>query len=218
MRRAGSIILSVLAAAGATPAAAQDDGTPRPQIAIRPRAVVYGQTATLTGTLVKGAADAGTPVALLRRAVSVEDVYHEVARMTAGPAGDFRFSIQPTANAYYAVRTRTEPVQTSLGLLARVTPSVELRLPRRAVAPGRRLRFTGTVRPDLDRTLVRVQRRTGGGYVTVARTRLVRADADSSTFSVRVRVARGGSYRVAVPSTAALSEGVSSPRRVRVRR
>jgi hypothetical protein len=217
MRRRGSIALGIAAVIGAAPAQAQDAKPPRPQIDVRPRTVTYGDTALLTGSLVNGAADAGVPVALLRRAVPAEQVYHEVARMPAGPNGDIRFSLQPTGSAYYAVRTRTEPVQTSLGLLVRVTPAVELRVPRGRVRRGRQVRFAGTVRPDLAGTLVRIQRRAAGGYRTVARTRLVRTGDDTSSFGLRVTIRRGGDYRVAVPASGALSDGASSGRRIRVR-
>jgi hypothetical protein len=217
MRRAAWFVLGVVVAAG-TPALAQDDGGPRPNIAIVPRTVVYGGTARLTGALVNGPADAGTTVAILQRALPAETMYHEVARVEASAAGDVAFALRPATNTYYAVRTRAEPSQTSLGLLVRVTPSIALRLPPRAVARSGRVQLSGTVRPRLDGTELRVQRRQAGDWATVGRTTLTPDEADGSRFAVRVRMPRGGRYRVAVPATAALSEGASSPRRIRVRR
>lgn len=221
MRGAGPIGRGALAAAGAVAAWAPVTALPaaaaplppaanpaaQPVVAIAPRHVVYGHAARMTGTLPGGAAAAGMPVALLERAVPGDGLYREVARVPAGRLGEFAFELRPGGSAYFAARTRAEPVMTSIGLLVRVRPAVSVSV---AVSRGRHrrvARFRGRVQPDLAGTPVRLQRRRGtGAWTTIARARLSR----TSRYAIRARVRDpGGAYRISVSATSSLDVGLS---------
>jgi plastocyanin len=95
--------------------------------------------------------------------------------------------------------------------------NVSLRLSDYTPRRGQRIRFYGSVRPQHDGRLVHVQRRTRTGrYRTVARTRLRDAGTSRSTYSVRLRLYRDGTFRALVRGDGDHATGKSRRRRVNV--
>jgi hypothetical protein len=224
MRRGHAAIAGLLAVAWTGPPLALALQSDRPRIAIDPRSVVFGATATVDATLVGGPADADTPVALLERRLPGDGTYRELDRARADAQGSVSFAVQPSANAYYAVRTRAEPVQTSLGLLVRVHPQVEVTAPASVPRRSSAVRISGTITPAVGAAAVTAQRRDERRWRTVATATArdgVPADAatgspGSSAYEVAFRAGDGGRYRVVVAATDSLSRGTSQTRRIRV--
>lgn len=211
--------VGLLAAVLAAPALARD--AERPRIAIQPRVVTYGETARLDAHLVAGSDDAGTTVALLERRLPGDGKYRELERTKADAEGAVRFVLQPSSNAYYAVRTRSDPVQTSLGLLVRVRPLVELALSGAAPARLAPVTLSGSIEPAVGGAKVTAQRRDGRRWrrvaSTTAQTPASGGDGPGrSSYQVSFSARRSGRYRVVVAATEALSRGISPTARLRV--
>ena len=79
-----------------------------------------------------------------------------------------------------------------------------------------KVRFRGNVTPAAPGLRVDIQRLTAGVWTNVAHTHTVDAGASHSRYSTRVRVRRGGKFRVVVAATGAYSSGAG--RVVTVRR
>lgn len=232
-------LAAVLVVLGLGVAEARDDQ--RPRIAVTPRVLTYGETATVDAKLVGSSADEGVAVALLERRLPGDGRYREVDRLRADAQGAVRFEIQPSANAYYAVRTRSEPVQTSLGLLVRVRPVIAVVPPVADAVRGQPFTLSGTVAPAMPGGEVVLQRRGEERWRTVATTaaRPVTPlppvepgpqeeprqepepepepqDVERSAFDLVVTARRSARYRVVVPAGDAFSRAVGEPLRVRV--
>jgi plastocyanin len=94
---------------------------------------------------------------------------------------------------------------------------VSLKVSDRTPRPGQRVRFSGLVRPQQDRSSLLIQRRKRNGrFKTVARTRLKDAGARKSAYSRRLRLFRDGVFRARVPKGATHSGAISRTRRVNV--
>lgn len=219
--RAVPAALAAVAAVAAIVAPALARDPQRPRLAISPRAVVYGDAAVVDGRLVGGDANAGVAVALLERRLPGDGKYREVARARADEQGAVRFTVRPEANAYFAIRTRAEPVQTSLGLLVRVAPRIAWTATPQPAERGQTVVVAGTIAPAIEDAEVAVQRRGEHRWRTVARTTAQPADPEDaqpreSAFEAEVPLRHGGRYRVVVDATDELSRGVSDAQRLRI--
>lgn len=212
----GFVLVALVGVACAVaPAVAQ---APRPAIAIANRALVFGQHTLLVAQLLNGAGDAGRQVQLLERPVT-QPRYRIAGSGTADPQGRAFFDLNPGGDAFYAVRTIGGTPQVTLGLRVRVRPSIAVRISDRTPRRGARVRFAGIVKPDIDGTIVRIQRRRfGSTYTTVRVTRLRNTGAANSFYTARIRIRRSGSYRVVTNPTATLNVGASGVRHIRVHR
>jgi hypothetical protein len=99
----------------------------------------------------------------------------------------------------------------------KLTPfKVTLRLSDSTPGRSAKVRFFGTVRPAQDGRLALIQVRSRGGrYKTIAKTRLRDAGKKQSAFSVRLRVAHAGAFRVRVLGSGSHSTGTSGTRRIK---
>jgi hypothetical protein len=180
--------------------------------------VRFADATTIRGT-VTGTNGGGQPVVLQARGFPYTSPFTDIAGPVASnAAGNFAFPVAPTASAQYRVRLANRPAVDSpvlsLGVGVRISTYV-----RRRVTRGRSVQFSGTIRPARPGAQVGIQKRNSrGGWSIVGGTITRGGDADSSRWRVRVRIPRGGTYRVLV----ALSDGnlvsnVGSEVRIRTR-
>ena len=169
-------------------------------IAATPNPVVFGSPSTITGTLT-GTGNAGKQVQLQTRAFPYTTDFVNLGNaVVTDAAGNFAFPLlPPPATAQYRVvategRDTVSPILT-LG----VAVSVKTNVSATRVKRGRRVRFSGTIRPARAGAQWAIQKATRDGrWVTVAGSITRGGSANFSGFSKRVRVKRGGRYRVFV--------------------
>ena len=179
-------------------------------IAASPNPVVFGRTTTIAGRL-NGPDNAGK-VVTLRGDGYPYDGFQNLGTAVTNAQGDYSFAQVPRVNTRYQVRQANQE-SAVVGVLVRIRTSLRLsdRTPRR----GQVVRFSGRACPEHDGALVRIQRLTRRGWVTVRRTRL-RAAVRCSVFSRRMRLYRDGRYRATVARDADHATGISARRRVDV--
>ena len=188
------------------------------------RSLLGGQTFFVSGTLPGGAADAGRPVRLHERRAPFPGDFAVAQTATAGPGGEFAFTVTPVRKAYWAVvapATGSKPRAASRGYLVALRRQVSIRSTTRRPRKGSAVRFSGFVSPAFPigpasvATLQRRDRAGGFGDVTVV---LLRSAGAFSSYRIRTRLWRSGVYRVVVPSTSFFSRGASVAITLRVRR
>jgi len=170
------------------------------QIVAAPNPVTFNFASTITGQLT-GTGNAGRAVQLQTRPFPYTAAFQNVGNAVVTDAnGAFAFPLLAVpATAQYRVQTVQEPRVTSpvlvLGVAVRVKTNVSTTRPRR----GRRVRFSGTIRPARPGALFAIQKQNSrGGWSTIAGGITRTGGATFSGFSKRVRVRRGGAYRVFV--------------------
>jgi hypothetical protein len=181
--------------------------------------VRFGDPATIRGT-VTGTGNAGQPVVLQARPFPFTTPFGDVAGpVPSDPAGNFVFSpVALGATTQYRVRLANRPQVDSpvlsLGVAVRVATYA-----RRTVRRGGLLQFSGTIRPARPGAQVGIQKRNSrGGWSIVAGTITRGGDEGLSRFRKRVRVPRGGTYRVLVAvADGNLTSGTGSEIRIRTR-
>jgi hypothetical protein len=124
--------------------------------------VVFGQSATLTGTLTQaGAPLAGQSVALLGQAVGAS-VFGPLASATTDGAGAYTSVVRPTKQTTYKASYAGVAVEPTVAVA--VKHKVTLRVRRR----GTRGTFTGSVGPRHPGRVVVIQKRAAGRWVKFA--------------------------------------------------
>jgi hypothetical protein len=183
-----------------------------------PRTLVFGKAVVLSGQLTAGS-PGGVKITLEQDPApfNVSD-FKSVATTTADASGRFSFTQAPAANTAYRVSSATNPKATSatvnVGVRTRVTLALSTSHPKR----GALVVFRGAASPAHNGQLVRIQKRVGTGWRTVARTLLsATTDPAVSAFKTRVRVRRNGVYRAYVSGDASNLAGWSGRRTIRVR-
>jgi hypothetical protein len=214
MRRSAAISL-VLLTAVAVPMTAgashKPDHQPGPAesltIAAKPKPIVYGGSVSLDGKLTSST-KVGKSVVLESDPYPYDDDFSNAGRVTTGPSGNYSFTERPGLNTRYRVRQGNllSPVIT-----VRVRVRAGLRVSDRTPDRRQRVRFFGRACPEHVGTLVRIQRRTRRGWVTIARTRTKDARR-CSRYSRRVRVFRDGAYRAVIARHADHAAGISPVR------
>ena len=97
-----------------------------------------------------------------------------------------------------------------------VAPKVSTSVTATRVHRGQRVRFSGLVRPAQGGERIAIQKLKGTRWVTVAGASTHRASSTAARYTKRIRVSRGGTYRVFV----AMADGRFVPatgRSVRIR-
>jgi len=169
-------------------------------IAATPNPVVFGSPTTITGTLT-GTGNAGRQVQLQHRAFPYTTDFANLGNaVVTDAAGNFAIPLlPPAATAQYRVvategRDTVSPILT-LGVAVRVKTNVSATRVKR----GSRVRFSGTIRPARAGAQWAIQKATRDGrWVTVAGSITRGGSANFSGFSKKVRIPRGGRYRVFV--------------------
>jgi hypothetical protein len=112
--------------------------------------------------------------------------------------GGFSFPVLSVpVTTQFRVVTRTTPRRFSPILTVGAAVSVSTHVKTR-VTRGRRVRFSGTVRPAHDGAQFAIQRLTRGQWRTVSGSITRHGRATFSRYARRVRIRRGGRYRVYV--------------------
>jgi hypothetical protein len=166
--------------------------------------VTFGNPATVRGT-VTGTGGGGQPVVLQARGFPFTTDFADVAGpLNTDAVGAFVFTpIGIPSTTQYRVRLVNRPgVESpilSIGVGVRVATYVQRRVRR-----GGLLQFSGTIRPARAGAQVAIQKRNSrGGWSVVAGT-ITRGGGETfSRYRKRVRIPRGGTYRILV----ALADG-----------
>jgi hypothetical protein len=172
--------------------------------------VTFSTPVTLTGG-VKGA-KAGVVVTLERRAAGAT-AFVPAGTATTDAQGDYTFTLRPARSSAYRATAATTPPATSAEAPVEIAPLVGLKVSDATPSAGKRVRFSGTVRPQHDGTRVALQRkRADGSWATVRTPRLGDAGSAYSRYSTRLRIRRTGTYRTVIAAHADHAEGVSRER------
>jgi hypothetical protein len=186
-------------------------------IVASPNPVVYSRTVLVTGSLT-GPDVGGKKVALQSKAFPFTDPFQQLGNtVITGPTGAYSFVAQPLVTTQLRVLDQSKPSVVSPTLIENVALSVSLRV--RHLRRGKhRVRFKGHVRPARVGNPVLIQRKTRKGWATVALTLTRARMASFSGFKRRVRLHRGGKYRVLVKTTSGdYVDGTSRARRLSLR-
>jgi hypothetical protein len=186
-------------------------------LAATPNPVLFGRPTVLAGALT-GTGNAGKQVVLLGNPFPYTQGFLPVANpQIANAEGAFSFPLLSVPiNTQYRVQIPTRPDISSPIVGVGVAVIVGTKVSSKRVRKGRRVLFTGTVRPARVGAPVAIQKQRGAEWITVAGTITADASPNYSRYAKRVRVRRGGRYRVFV----AINDGnfVSNVgRRVRIR-
>jgi hypothetical protein len=212
-----AVTLFALAAALAIASEGEAQKPPKPgATTLRASAdqVTFSTPVALTGK-VKGGKQ-GIVVTLEQRAADAT-AFAPAGTATTDPNGDFAFAQRPAKSSVYRVTAATTPPASSPDVAVAVAPLVGLKVSDATPRKGRRVRFSGTVRPQHDGTRVAIQRKRADGTWATVRSPLLR-DAGSrfSRYSKRIRIRRSGTYRTVIAAHADHAEGVSRERALTV--
>ena len=170
--------------------------TPGLSIAADPGLIVFGGASTVSGRLT-GSGNGGQAVELQANPFPYPG-FTTVATTTSASNGNYSFTVRPGLRTRYRVRARGV---TSVERIVQVRLAVGISLSDATPARGQIVQFSGRVRPQHDGQVVRIQRRTSTGYVTVRTTTTTDVPgATYSRYSKRMRVYRDAVYRVVVLS------------------
>lgn len=164
-----------------------------------PNPVLFGAPVTVSGTV--GGRPPNTPIELQRNAFPFTAGFADYGNPQVTNAnGQYSFPVlDVTSTTQFRVRTTnesptafssvaTEGVSVLVGVRARVSRSAHFA----------DVLITGTVKPAHDATPLAVQKRKKGTWVTVKGGVTKHASATSSGYSVKMRIRKGGLYRVFV--------------------
>lgn len=185
-----------------------------------PNPVVFGRPFTISGQLI-GTGASGARVTLLGTPFPFTQPFGQIGnKVVANPDGTYAFTFTSAViTTQLRIHADTNPPINTPVITMPVSSLISLNVTSHT-RRGRRVRFSGTVRPPQNGLLVRIQRRVrGGAFRTVGQTNLRRRDAHSSKYGLRLRLKRSGTYRAVVISAGgAISQGVSPAKSIRVTR
>jgi hypothetical protein len=147
---------------------------------------------TLSGTLT-GTGNAGRKVVLQANWWPYTQGFQTVTNeQVTNAQGGFAFPLLNVAvNMQFRVQMPERPQVVSPIVAFGVKPYVKTKVSKHRVRRGHRIRFSGTVTPAGTGAQIAFQKKSNGQWVTVGGTRL-----HGSRYSGRLKVRRGGSYRV----------------------
>jgi len=168
-------------------------------LSANPNPVIFGAGTTVAGQLT-GTGNAGKQVVMQQRAFPFTGGFANVgnALVTDGN-GAFSFpALALPATTQLRAQTTDGKVTSPVATVA-VAVRVETRVTTYRVHRGHRVRFSGVVHPGREGALYAVQKlNRAGQWVTVAGGITHKGSASFSGFSRRVRVRRGGQFRIYV--------------------
>jgi hypothetical protein len=187
-------------------------GTPNP--------VAYGKPAVLSGQLT-GTGNGGRQVVLQANVFPyLQDFSNASNVQVTDAAGNFSFPIvRATINTQYRVLMPQKPEVVSPIVLLGVGVRVSTHVSDKRVSRGQRVRFRGRLRPAVDGTKVAIQRFRDGEWRTINGTVAKHVKGGkSSRYSKRIRIRRGGKFRVFAGVEGQYSSNVGKTIRIKVRR
>ena len=166
-------------------------------LAATPNPVTFGQGTTLSGQLT-GTGNGGRQVVLEQRGFPFTSGFAAVGNPVVTDAnGGFTFA-SLALPATTQLRARTGNVSSPVTTAA-VAVRVVSRVSTTRVRRGRLVRFSGVIRPGREGALFAIQKLgRAGRWVTVAGGITKRGSSTFSGYTRRIRVRRGGQYRVFV--------------------
>ncbi len=187
-------------------------------LAATPNPVPFGRPTVLAGTLT-GTGNANRRILLLSNPFPYTQGFQPTANVQLTNAlGQFAFPLLAVPlNTQYRVLIPDRPQVASPIVTVGVAVRVGTNTSRTRVRTGRIVRFFGTVRPARPGARFAIQRLRRGSWVTVSGGITRGSGGGVSRYAKRVRIRRGGSYRVFV----AIVDGnyvSSAGRTVRIRR
>jgi hypothetical protein len=169
-------------------------------ITANPNPVVFGSPTTIAGTLT-GTGNAGREVVLQARGFPYTSEFAQVGNPLVTDAnGNFAFPLLsvPANTQYRVVSTEGRDVPSPI-LTLNVAVSVKTNVSATRVTRGRSIRFSGTIRPARAGAQWAIQKKTRSGAWATITGSITRGGSQSfSGFSRKVRIPRGGTYRVFV--------------------
>ena len=184
-----------------------------------PNPVLFGQPVSLTGNV--GGRPAGTQVVLQRNAFPFTAGFADASNPQATDAtGAFAFPVLDVGlTTQFRVRTTDKDPAYSPIATEQVAVAVSARGRVKRFRDHADVRISGTVHPRTYAAPLAIQKLKSGRWVTVKGAITRRASETSSGFSVKLRIKRGGYYRVFVRVVDGANTSGESPRiRVRARR
>ncbi len=165
-----------------------------------PNPVPFGEATVLSGFLA-GTDNAGKQILLEENPFPYTGGFVPVANpQVTGQTGAFSFPILSlTRTTQYRVRVPGRAVLSPI-VLAEVSVTVRTAVSKTRVKRGRSIRFAGSITPRQDGTQVAIQKYRDGRWITIGGTRAEKYKEDRSKYAVKVKVPRGGSYRIFVGS------------------
>jgi hypothetical protein len=165
-----------------------------------PNPVKAADSSTILGGTLTGTNSAGRKVVLQASAWPFTAGFLNVTNeQVTNAQGGFSFPVLSIpVNTQYRVQMPERPVVVSPIVTVGVKPYVKSKVNKKRVKRGKRIRFSGTVKPaEAGGQQIAIQKWNGGEWVTVGGT-VVRS---SGSFSKHQKIRRGGSYRVWTGST-----------------
>jgi hypothetical protein len=162
-------------------------------LAATPNPIPYGKGTVLAGTLT-GTGNAGRKVVLQSNPWPYTQGFANAANeQVTNAQGGFSFPLLSVPfNTQYRVQMPERPGIVSPIVAAGVKPYVKTKIGKRRVKRGRRVRFSGSVRPGRDGAQIAIQKKRGSTWITISGT-VVRS---GGSYSKRVKLRRGGTFRV----------------------
>ena len=166
-----------------------------------PNPVPFGKPTVLGGTL-SGTGNAGRHVVLQSNPFPYTQGFVTVSNpQIVDPRGAFAFPLLSVPlNTQYRVLIPTKPDIVSPIVSVGVAPKVSTTVSSTRVRRGQQVRFTGTMKPGQGGERLAIQKLKPTGWVTVAGATTRRSSSTSSRYTKRIRISRGGSYRVFIAS------------------
>ncbi|MDQ3850374.1 MAG: hypothetical protein M3296_07155 [Actinomycetota bacterium] len=162
-----------------------------------PNPVLFGRGIVLGGVL-SGTGNAGRPIQLQANPFPYTQGFVAAANpQVTNAQGVFAFPVLSVpVNTQYRVLLPDRPQVASPIVTVGVSVRVGTRVSARRVRHGGHVRFSGTLRPASDGAQIGIQKRREKRWITVAGTVAHHARGGVSRYGVRVRIRRGGLYRV----------------------
>ena len=168
-------------------------------LAATPNPVPFGRPTILSGTLT-GTGAAGRQVALQSNPFPYTAGFTTISNpQLTGTDGAFSFPLLSVPlNTQYRVLIPTRPEVVSPIVGVNVAVRVSTNVSSTLVRTGHRVRFFGRVTPARPGALIGIQKQRGTRWITVAGTITHSAGKSFSRYAKRIRIRRGGRYRVFV--------------------
>ena len=162
-------------------------------LAATPNPIKFGSGTTLFGTLT-GTGNAGRRIVLQGNSWPYTGGFRNATNeQLTNAQGGFSFPLLSVPfNTQYRVQMPERPAVVSPIVTAGVKFYVRTKVSKRRVQRGRRVRFSGTINPARPGGSIAIQRKSRGRWVSINGT-IVRT---GGRYSKRVKIRRGGSYRV----------------------
>lgn len=164
-----------------------------------PNPVAFGKPAVLAGVL-SGTGNEGRQVGLQSNPFPYTQGFVNTGNpQVIGATGAFAFPLLAVAqNTQFRVLIPTKPNIVSPIVFVGAAPRVATTVSATRVRRGQRVRFSGTVKPGQGGERIAIQKLKGTSWRTVAGSITRRAASGAARYSKRIRIGRGGSYRVFV--------------------